>query len=122
VHSGSAGQSYGPVVHHAASPVVMSSHHLPSCVGIHPVWCIYYVLSDIRVTIEALVLISPMCRVNWPLGTVGAHLGPYMGMCGHVDSGLAARPRSAAHMFGRGLGVTRLVIVRDDNGEFPIGE
>lgn len=50
-----------------------------------------------------------MTRVDWTLEAVGAHLGPYVGMCNHVDSDLPVRPRSAAHMFGRGLGMMRLV-------------
>lgn len=104
------GQSYGVVVRRAASHVVTSPHHLSLCVGIHLVWGIDYVLSGIRVTIGASMLGSPICRVDWPLGTVGAHLRPYVGMCSHVDSDLLVRPRSVARMSGRGLGVMRHVI------------
>jgi hypothetical protein len=50
-----------------------------------------------------------MTRVDWTLEAVGAHLGPYVGMCNHVDSDLLACPRSATRMSGRGLEVTRLV-------------
>lgn len=107
---GSVGQSYGVVVHRAASHVVMSPHHLSLCVGIHLVWGINYVLYCIRVTIGAPMLGSPMCRVDWPLGTVGAHLRLYVGMRSHVDSDLSVRPRSAARMSGRVLGVMHHVI------------
>jgi hypothetical protein len=51
-----------------------------------------------------------MIGVDWPLGALGTYLRPYLGMYNDVDSDLLVRPRSAACMFGHGLGVTHLVL------------
>jgi hypothetical protein len=109
VCGGSCGPSYGVVVPRAALPIVTSPCHLPSCKGIRPVWGTYRVLYSIGVTVGASVLRSPMCRVDWPLGSMGAHPVPYMGMCSYVDNDLPAHPRSATRMSGHVLGVIHLI-------------
>jgi hypothetical protein len=82
----------------------MSPRYSPVFVDVHPLWCICYVLSDVRVTVEALVLRSSVNRVDQPLRALGVHLWSYLRRCSPVESNPSACPQFAILMFVRGLG------------------
>jgi hypothetical protein len=64
---GPVGQPHGTVTRSVASPVIMGICHLSMCVGIHPVWCIHYILLDILVTVETLMLRSLPLGLTSPI-------------------------------------------------------
>jgi hypothetical protein len=67
------GGSYGSIMWCGCASCGLAFRHEPvsltdMCSFVHTIWCIYCVLSGIRVTLEAMVLRSPMTRVDGPLG------------------------------------------------------
>lgn len=83
---------------------------------VHPIWCIYCVLFGIRVTLEAMVLRSPMTRVDGPFGKWGRTRDHMWGRAIMLIATsrralglLPARPWSATRMSDCGVEVTRPV-------------
>jgi hypothetical protein len=72
---GPVGQTHDTVARSVASPIIMVLRHLPSCIGIHPVWCIHYIFPNILVTIDISMLRSLQlgltgCESSRPLSDV----------------------------------------------------